>query len=190
MNVSFAWRHFKTVSKHKWIVFLLMRKCGYPVQGVAHDLSKFSIAEFLPSARFFQGDRSPIEAEKDAVGYSTAWMHHKGHNPHHWEYWVDFGENGEPIPARIPYKYVVEMMCDYVAAGMVYSKESWTPEEPLRYFDKVRDGRHFHPETERLIRVYLKEIAKRSVDRACELAKNKFYNYGNNYGRYNGGDAE
>lgn len=137
-----------------------------------------------------KGDRSPIEAEKDAVGYSTAWMHHKGHNPHHWEYWVDFGENGEPIPARIPYKYVVEMMCDYVAAGMVYSKESWTPEEPLRYFDKVRDGRHFHPETERLIRVYLKEIAKRGVDRACELAKNKFYNYGNNYGRYNGGDAE
>lgn len=177
MKFSVAWRHLKTISKHRWIVFCLMCKCGYPLQGVAHDLSKFSATEFLPSAQYFQGNRSPIEAEKDAVGYSAAWLHHKGRNPHHWEYWVDFAENGEPIPARIPYKYVIEMICDYVAAGMTYSKEAWTQEEPLRYFEKVRKGRHFHPETERLIRLYLTEIAKRGIDRTCELAKNKFYNY-------------
>lgn len=181
-EMTYSWRHLKTISKHRWIVFCLMCKCGYPLQGMAHDLSKFSTTEFLSSARYFQGNRSPIEAEKDALGYSVAWMHHKGHNPHHWEYWVDFGKNGEPIPVRIPYKYVIEMICDFVAAGMTYSKEAWTQEEPLRYFDKVRKGRHFHPETERLICLYLTEIAKRGVDRACELAKNKFYNYCSNCG--------
>lgn len=182
MKFSVAWRHLKTISKHRWIVFCLMCKCGYPLQGVVHDLSKFSATEFLPSAQYFQGNRSPIEAEKEAVGYSAAWLHHKGRNPHHWEYWVDFAENGEPIPARIPYKYVIEMMCDFVAAGMTYSKEAWTQEEPLRYFDKVCKGRHYHPETKRLIHLYLTEIKKRGIDRACELAKNKFYNYCPNCG--------
>jgi hypothetical protein len=171
------WKHIKTVSKHRWIVFRLMCRCGLPLQGAIHDLSKFSATEFIPSAKYFQGNRSPIEAEKEKNGYSKAWMHHKGHNPHHWEYWVDFGSSGEPIPAKIPYKYVIEMMCDYVAAGMTYSKEKWTQDEPLRYFDAVLKGRHFHPETERLLRTYLTEISKRGVERTCELAKMRFYHY-------------
>lgn len=175
--ITMAWRHLKTISKHRRIVFRLMCKCGLPFQGAVHDLSKYSPTEFLPSAKYFQGDASPIEAEKNAVGYSFAWMHHKGHNPHHWEYWVDFGKSGEPIPAQIPYKYVIEMVCDYVAAGMTYSKKKWTQDEPLRYFDAVIKGRYFHPETERLIRKYLMEISKRGVDRTCDLAKKRFYNY-------------
>lgn len=172
-----AWRHFGTVCKHKWIVFRLMSKCGLPWEGLVHDLSKFSPAEFLPSARYFQGDKSPIEAEKARKGYSAAWLHHKGHNPHHWEYWVDFGKDGKPIPSKIPYKYVIEMVCDYVAAGMTYNKDEWTISEPLRYFDKVRAGRHFHPKTHDLLRAYLSEISKRGPDVACRLAKDKFYNY-------------
>lgn len=172
-----VWKHFRTVCKHKWIVFRLMCRCGYPWQGFMHDLSAFSPVEFLPSARYFQGDKSPIEAEKAKIGYSAAWMHHKGHNPHHWEYWVDFGKAGEPIPARIPYRYVIEMICDYVAAGMTYSKEKWTPAEPLAYFERVRAGRHFHPETEKLLRLYLEEIKWWGIVFTCASAKHRIYDY-------------
>lgn len=83
--------HLKVVCKHKSIVFKLMKKCGYGWQGLKHDMSKFSPTEFFSSARYFQGTRSPIDKEKEVLGYSNAWLHHKGHNKHHWEYWVDFG---------------------------------------------------------------------------------------------------
>lgn len=119
-------KHFKTVCKHKAIVFHECRKCGLWWRGLVHDLSKFSPTEFGPSARYFQGNKSPIEAEKRAKGYSLAWQHHMGHNPHHWEYWIDYGKDGGIITVKIPFKYVVEMVCDWIGAGKVYSGENWT----------------------------------------------------------------
>ena len=142
------WRHFKTVCKHKWIVFKECRACGIAWQGILHDLTKFGATEFVSSARYFQGNKSPIEAEKEDNGYSKAWLHHKGHNKHHWEYWTDFDDNGKIIANKIPNKYLIEMVCDWVGAGKVYSKDAWSQETPLDYYYKVRKGRHFHPETE------------------------------------------
>ena len=110
--MSKYFKHLKTVLKHKAIVFKLMFKCGYGWQGFCHDLSKFGITEFISSAKHFQGNKSPIEKEKEEIGYSKAWLHHKGHNKHHWEYWTDFDNNGNIIVNKIPYKYVVEMVCD------------------------------------------------------------------------------
>lgn len=150
-----CWRHFKTVSTHKWEVFKECKACGLFWQGLTHDLSKFGIVEFASSARYFQGNRSPIEAEKEAIGYSKAWLHHKGHNKHHWEYWTDFAEDGTIIANKIPVKYVIEMVCDWIGAGKAYSKEKWTQAEPLNYYIKVRKGRHFHTDTEVLLMVML-----------------------------------
>ena len=164
-------RHFKTVCKHKAIVFRECAACGIPLQGLTHDLSKFSLSEFIPSARYFQGDRSPIEAEKEETGYSAAWMHHKGHNPHHWEYWTDFDSDGGVIANPIPYKYVVEMVCDWIGAGMAYSKGKWAQDEPLKYFFKVRNGRHFHPVTESLILAFLTCIKDEGLDSFHVMAK-------------------
>ena len=125
-------KHFKTVCKHKWVVFKECHACGITWQGIIHDMSKFGITEFVPSAKYFQGNRSPINAEKEKNGYSIAWLHHKGINKHHWEWWTDFDdEDGKIIANKIPYKYVVEMVCDWIGAGKVYSKEKWTQEEPL-----------------------------------------------------------
>ena len=100
-------KHFKTVIKHKWIVFKECCACGIPFQGIMHDMSKLGMTEFISSARFFQGDKSPIEAEKANLGYSKAWLHHKSHNMHHWEYWTDFDEDGNVVPVDIPMKYIV-----------------------------------------------------------------------------------
>lgn len=147
--IMHLWKHFKTVCKHRWVVFRECARCGIPWRGLVHDLSKFSPEEFIPSAKHFQGTKSPIEAEKDKYGYSKAWLHHKGHNKHHWEYWTDFDRQGKVVPVPIPVKYVIEMVCDWVGAGMVYNKGNWTQEDPLKYYNKVRAGRHFEEETER-----------------------------------------
>lgn len=168
------WKHLKTVTKHRWIVFQQCARCGYFWQGLVHDLSKLSRAEFSSSARYFQGDRSPIEAEKAKKGYSEAWLHHKGRNPHHWEYWTDFDErDGHIIANKIQYRYVVEMVCDWIGAGMVYSQNKWTQSEPLAYYDKVRKGRHFHKETEILLRFFLETIKDYGLDKFYEVARSE-----------------
>ncbi len=165
------WLHFKTVCKHKWIVFKECCACGIFWQGLVHDMSKFGFTEFVASARHFQGDRSPIDAEKEAIGYSMAWLHHKGHNKHHWEYWTDFDKDGQVVANRIPFKYIVEMVCDWIGAGKTYSKEKWTQDEPLNYFDKVRPGRHFHPETEKVIVTLLGIIKHCGLDDFHKLCR-------------------
>lgn len=121
LDMGNRWRHFKTVCKHKAVVFKECKACGITWQGITHDLSKFSHIEFAPSAEYFQGTGSPIEREKAAIGYSVAWLNHKGRNKHHWEWWTDFGKNGEVIANKIPSKYVVEMVCDWI--GVLGSKE-------------------------------------------------------------------
>ena len=158
------WKHFKVVCKHKYYVFQECKACGLFWQGITHDLSKFSIDEFVSSAKYFQGDKSPIEAEKAAIGYSSAWLHHKGHNKHHWEYWTDFGRSGQVKTVKIPNKYVVEMVCDWIGAGKAYSQEKWTQAEPWEYYMKVRAARHFHPETERLLLLFLETIRDKGLD--------------------------
>ena len=88
-----------------------------------HDLSKFSPVEFFESVRYWTGKRSPILAAKDDVGISYAWLHHKGRNKHHYEYWVDkFDEGG--VPHKIPFEYVIEMVCDWLSAAKTYHGNS------------------------------------------------------------------
>ena len=157
-------KHFITISKHKWYVFKECCACGLIWQGLTHDLSKFGITEFVSSAKYFQGNRSPIEAEKELIGYSKAWLHHKGKNPHHWEYWTDFDDNGQIIANKIPDKYVIEMVCDWIGAGKAYNSETWTQHTPLEYYYKVRSGRHFHKETERLLLFYLMGIDQNGLE--------------------------
>lgn len=173
MKLKCIYKHFITVCKHRHIVFIQCMKCGIPIQGILHDMSKFGITEFYPSAKYFQGNRSPIDAEKEETGYSLAWLHHKSHNKHHWEYWTDFNENGAVIANKIPYKYVVEMVCDWIGAGMVYSKDKWTKEEPLKYYYKVRNGRHFNTQTEELILSFLNTIKDKGLEGFYKQAKNK-----------------
>jgi len=166
------WKHFKTICKHKHEVFKECKACGIFWQGLVHDLSKFGFTEFMPSARYFQGTRSPIEAEKEEIGYSSAWLHHKSHNKHHWEYWTDFDSNGNVIANRIPVKYVIEMACDYVGAGKVYSKDQWNQHAPLNYWNKVRGGRHFHPATEELLVTMLTIIDEQGLDEFHRFCRN------------------
>lgn len=152
-------KHFKTVSKHKWEVGKMCFKCGLYKQGLLHDLSKFSRAEFIESVKYYQGTSSPIDAEKKEKGYSYVWLHHRGRNQHHWEYWIDNLGTKENKPAKIPYRYVAEMICDWIGAGKVYMGDKWTQKSPLEYYEKNKPTMIFHPDTQKLIEKLLKDIA-------------------------------
>ena len=167
--------HFKTITKHKWYVMKYCFKCGLYKRGLLHDLSKYGITEFGSSARYFQGNKSPIDAEKNEKGYSLAWQHHKGHNPHHWEYWIDNVGTYQNTPIKIPYKYVIEMICDWLGAGIVYSKQKVDNNkpyrEPLEYYNAHKKERIFHEETQKLIEYFLTVIATKGINEFCNSAK-------------------
>ncbi len=125
--------HTALVFKHKYIVFIHTCKCGIPLQGIVHDMSKFSPTEFFESVRYYQGDRSPIGACRRATGMSHAWLHHKGRNRHHIEYWYDPECSILPI---MPYKYAVECVCDKLAATKTYARGSYNESLPLIHWNK------------------------------------------------------
>lgn len=113
-------KHLFRVCKHKFWVFYYSCHFGIPWRGLVHDLSKFSPVEFWSGVKYYQDGISPIKLEKADTGYSTAWLHHKGRNKHHWEYWTDF-HNGIKISVKIPWKYLLEMTADFLAAGRIYT---------------------------------------------------------------------
>ena len=143
-----AWRHFKTITHHKWLVLCGCFRVGLYRQGLCHDLSKYSPTEFLTGARYYQGTRSPNAQERAEKGYSEAWMHHKGRNRHHYEYWTDMNavsRNYEPIP--MPRKYLVEMVMDRRAACMTYQGSAYTDGSALAYLENSREKDLMHPQT-------------------------------------------
>ncbi len=145
-----AWQHFKTITHHRNLVMLGCFRVGLIRQGLCHDLSKYSPTEFRVGARFYQGTRSPNAAEREAKGYSEAWIHHKGRNRHHYEYWTDMSpvtRTYEAVP--MPRKYLVEMVMDRRAACMVYQGEHYTDGSALEYFEKSRERQLMHPQTQK-----------------------------------------
>ena len=145
-----AWQHFKTITRHRFIVMAGCFRVGLYWQGLTHDLSKYSPTEFLQGARYYQGIRSPNAAEREVKGYSEAWMHHKGRNRHHYEYWTDMNMERrvyESVP--MPRKYLVEQVMDRRAACIVYQGKDYTPESPLNYFLKSRERSLMHPQNQR-----------------------------------------
>lgn len=131
LTLGKIFKHLALVTRHRWRVFLHCVKCGIPMRGLLHDLSKFSPAEFFESARYYQGNRSPIGVCRRENGRSLAWLHHKGRNPHHIEYWFD--EDCEVHP-MMPYKYAVECICDKLAATKTYAGKDYKENMPLRHW--------------------------------------------------------
>lgn len=74
--------HLRTVMRHRREVRKLCFKCGLYWQGLTHDLSKYSPTEFISGIKFFIGKGSPHLGEREAYGYSKAWLHHKGRPLH------------------------------------------------------------------------------------------------------------
>lgn len=147
-----TWEHFKTITRHRNKVLINCIRAGIFRQGLTHDLSKYSPEEFWNGVKYYQGTRSPHEGEREAYGFSYGWMHHKGRNKHHFEYWTDYSPVTKKMePVKMPLKYVKEMFCDRVAASKIYMKENYTDGAPLEYFLRAKGRRVIHPETSQLI---------------------------------------
>lgn len=145
-------KHFLTITRHRNTVCRHCFKAGIPLRGLLHDLSKYSPKEFGAGAKYFQGNRSPNEKEREIFGFSEAWMHHKGRNLHHFEYWNDINPKTKMYePVKMPLVFVKEMFCDRVAASKIYQGKNYTDSHPYEYFKRGNAAKFMHIETADLL---------------------------------------
>ena len=164
--------HLRTINHHRRLVRRACFRVGLYLQGLTHDLSKYTPVEFLVGAKYFQGDHSPNEAERLDKGYSAAWLHHKGRNKHHLEYWIDYDpQTGAMGGMEMPIRYVAEMFCDRVAATRIYQKERYTDAAAYDYY--VRSEGHYliHPNTAALIKSLLKMLRDEGEEKTFDYIR-------------------
>ena len=167
-----AIKHFITITRHRHQVIKHCFKAGIFWQGLKHDLSKYSPTEFFVGAKYYQGTRSPNEAEREAYGYSVAWLHHKGRNRHHFEYWTDYNPKTKKVePVEMPLKYVKEMFCDRVAASKIYMGDKYEDSASLEYFLKGKNRRMIHPNTSDLLEKLLTMLKDEGEEKTFEYIR-------------------
>lgn len=173
--------HFRTITKHRHAVIRNCRRAGILWQGLRHDLSKYSLTEFIPGVKYYVGTRSPNELERMDKGYSAAWLHHKGRNRHHFEYWTDYNPVERRVgPVKMPLRYVIEMVCDRMAASKIYLGDKYTDASALEYFVHGKSHRVIHPETSDLCERLLTMLADEGEEKTFAymrrlLKENKEY---------------
>lgn len=170
-----VWAHFKTITRHRNIVCRYCFKVGLYWQGLTHDLSKYAPVEFLRGCKYYQGYRSPNDQERITTGVSKAWLHHKGRNKHHFEYWIDYrlGPDKKVFMGgcKMPKKYVGEMFCDRIAACVVYQGKNYSPSSAYDYYVRSKDHIMIHPETSNLIERWLCVLKDEGEDAAIALVR-------------------
>lgn len=172
-----AWGHFRTITKHKNLVMYYCFRAGLYRQGLLHDLSKYAPAEFLVGCRYYQGNRSPNNAEREDIGVSMAWLHHKGRNKHHFEYWVDYSLDPHHVimGAQMPRRYVAEMVMDRISASRTYMGNAYTDQAPLEYFLRSKKKLWFvHPRTMKDLEALLRILADHGEDRLLWYVRNRY----------------
>lgn len=172
--------HLKTINYHKKLVRHYCFSVGLYRQGLLHDMSKFSPVEFLAGARYFQGFQSPNNMERKEKGYSSAWLHHKGRNKHHLEYWIDYA-HGEPsglAGMEMPVNYVVEMFCDRVAASRTYRREMYSDSDPYDYYARAKDVYFMHTKTRALLEKMLVTLKDKGERETFTMIRKEILNKG------------
>lgn len=165
-------KHFVTITKHRHKVIAHCFKAGIGFGGLFHDLSKYSLAEFVPGAKYYLGTRSPNEKERELFGYSMAWMHHKGRNKHHFEYWVDLNmqtKKYEPVP--MPLRYLTEMFCDRVAASKIYQGDDYKDSSALDYYKRGNARAKMHESTADILEEWLEMLARDGEEKTFAYIK-------------------
>ena len=168
-------KHIYRVFKHKFYVFKYCCKMGIPWQGFMHDWSKFSPIEFFESIKHYKEGVSPIDVIKQIQGFSYAWQHHKGHNPHHCEYWV-LPNKIEPKAIKIPSKYVLELVADYIAAAQIYLGDKFTYQGEYEWWLKKKESLLLHPDTEDILTCIFKSLSE-SNDKYDVFKLIKYYKH-------------
>ena len=179
------WKHFCTITHHRWKVRSHCFRVGLYWRGLTHDLSKYSPTEFWTGAKYYQGTRSPNSYERELYGYSAAWMHHKGRNRHHYEYWTDIDPKTKVYRAvPMPRKFFVEMVMDRISASRNYLGDAYTHHEPLDYFLKSKERLWFiHPDTKRDLEALLRILNDHGEEVLLSYIKNVYLKKGKKRGK-------
>ena len=166
------WQHFKTITRHRFVVMVGCFRVGLYWQGLTHDLSKYCPTEFFIGARYFQGNKSPNSAERHNKGYSEAWMHHKGRNRHHYEYWTDMNPaTRRYAPVKMPRRYLAEQIMDRRAACIVYQGKDYTDASAYNYFMSSMERELMHPDNRRELEFLLTMLAQKGEARTFRYIK-------------------
>ncbi|QUO32989.1 catalase [Faecalicatena sp. Marseille-Q4148] len=174
MRLANIWGHLCTITHHRHMVMRFCFCVGLYRQGLLHDLSKYSWTEFKVGCKYYQGTRSPNNAEREETGYSKAWLHHKGRNRHHYEYWIDYSmKPGEGmIGLEMPVNYVIEMFLDRIAASKTYERDAYTDRSPLKYYEQGAVGMMIHPKTRKLLKHLLEMLAEKGERKTFSYIRN------------------
>ncbi|MGN0170114.1 MAG: DUF5662 family protein [Lachnospiraceae bacterium] len=169
------WSHFKTITHHKWLVMTHCFRLGMFYQGLMHDLSKYSPVEFIAGCKFYTPGISPHNIARKELGYSAAWLHHKGRNKHHFEYWLDYDpKSGKALSGmRMPMKYVVEMFVDRVCACKNYAGEAYNDRSALDYYNRGKDHYIIHPDAQELLEELLQMLAEEGEEKTFRYIKTR-----------------
>ena len=168
-----AFKHFKKILIHKWNVLYFCHLCGITWQGIVHDMSKFSPTEFLESVKYYSDTKSPIPICKEKNGYSRAWQHHKGRNPHHNVYWTDNYDMGTTA-IKMPKKYAIELVCDYLGASKAYNKGLKIRDvfqKEYEFWQTRKDIEYMHPQTKEFTNTII-EMLKDNPEDYKNILKN------------------
>ena len=173
MSFKNAIGHFKTITSHRHMVIRHAFKAGIIWRGLMHDLSKYTPTEFGAGIKYYaDGKYSANENERKDLGYSKAWMHHKGRNRHHFEYWTDYvPHTKQMMPIKMPKQFVLEMFCDRVAASKIYQGKNYTDNHPIEYFMRGKARRSIHPETSDLLEGWLVMLAEKGENETFKHIK-------------------
>ena len=133
---------------------LLVDVDGFYMQtNMYHDRSKNDIEEYYAYDQYFYGGKRTKEIKEN---FNIAWLHHIHNNPHHWQHWVLVNDDPEEgtVAIRIPYRYVVEMICDWWAFS--WSKDNLY--EIFDWYDKHKEYMILHEDTRELVEEILNNI--------------------------------
>lgn len=146
------------VNAFKWLVdhgIVSIEAMGGDATNIyEHDKSKYTAIEYDAYDKYFY-DNKNYSTER---AFNYAWLNHIHNNPHHWQYWVlledDPSEDKKYVTLPIPYKYVVEMICDWWSFG-------WKSGNLYEIFDRYEDYKHkmkLHDGTRDYVEQILSEI--------------------------------
>ena len=116
-----------------------------------------------------------------------SWLHHKGRNRHHFEHWVDYSldPNYVIMGARMPRRYVAEMVMDRISASRNYMGKDYDDQKPLEYFLKGKEKLWFvHPQTKKELEGLLRILADHGEEKMLTFVQKTYLPRGvkGNYG--------
>lgn len=157
--MSHPFKHFLLISKHRHRVIKNAFHLGIFFHSLKHDLSKYTLTEFITSSKYYDGHHSPVYEERLSNDYfSKVCQHHAKRNAHHWEYWTDFF-NGRILAKRMPYKYALEYVADVLSASYTYNPKSFSGLSTYNYFDSRKDHYFMNNATKEFILWCLKQYS-------------------------------